>query len=213
MNHSVTRSSLESPCTSLQQFDTGFGESIPCGKNGLSVTFTVNTLEPQWFFCRQAYPNSHCHTGMIFALNPGSHMDKFQRNAQRTARVSSSSMSSLHIGPQNSPSRGESISSTHKPRPSSSSSAMDAVSTTKPAKLRTTIIFTKTVTTTCSSRNTPTVTLPTRQSLLSKPFAVSTSGQVKRSTSRASKSSEKLSSGIIQGLRRLAVGHLLFLFV
>ncbi|OAT07639.1 serine-threonine rich protein [Blastomyces gilchristii SLH14081] len=82
-NHTLTQSSLRHPCTSQHQLDTGFTQFNPTGRTGTMVSFTVNSLDPQWFFCRQTDPESHCHAGMVFALNPGDQMDEFLRNAKR----------------------------------------------------------------------------------------------------------------------------------
>lgn len=216
LNHTVTRSSLEDPCSSINQFDTGFGQLNPDGRNGLSVTLIVNTLEPQWFFCRQDNPNSHCHVGMVFGLNPGNQMEQFRRNAKQKDFTSLSSMNPFHIGPEISPSQANFASSTVRPSPISNSSAMAAVSTTRPTKSYSATILTKTVTTICSSANSPTVIVPLSSSLPSKPIAKSLPTNnhfsVKRNTNRASNSSGKLSYGFIQGLRGLALG-LVFLFM
>lgn len=80
--HTLTQSSLEAPCVSLRRFDTGFGQFNSDDRDGLSLTLTVNTLEPQWYYCRQNDRISHCHAGMVFALNPGNQMDQLRQNAK-----------------------------------------------------------------------------------------------------------------------------------
>jgi plastocyanin len=80
-NHTLTQSSLEKPCVSSEQLDSGFNQFNPGGEEDLILTFTVNTLAPQWFFCRQNRPGSHCHAGMVFAVNPGNLMEEFLSNA------------------------------------------------------------------------------------------------------------------------------------
>ena len=56
LNHTLTQSSLERPCASLQQFDTGFNQFNPQSKENVVTVITVNSLEPgriiHWFeFC------------------------------------------------------------------------------------------------------------------------------------------------------------------
>lgn len=77
VNHTLTQSSLAEPCSSIGEFDTGFNQFNPEDKNNLVITLTVNSLNPQWFFCKQSQPSPHCHAGMVFALNPGDRMDAF----------------------------------------------------------------------------------------------------------------------------------------
>lgn len=117
LNHTLTQSSLERPCASLQQFDTGFNQFNPQSKENVVTVITVNSLEPQWFFCRQNRPTSHCHMGMVFAINPGDQMDTFLQNAHgqrigETSRLASTTKSILrssgsgqygHINPTTSP--------------------------------------------------------------------------------------------------------------
>ncbi|KAJ9386297.1 hypothetical protein DTO063F5_3811 [Paecilomyces variotii] len=92
LNHTLTQSSLERPCTPIKEFDTGFNQFNP-DKKSIIVTLTVNTLEPQWFFCKQTRPWSHCHAGMVFALNPGSEMKSFLENLKRDSAAASISSS------------------------------------------------------------------------------------------------------------------------
>ncbi|QSS60549.1 hypothetical protein I7I51_05349 [Histoplasma capsulatum] len=87
LNHTLTQSSLIHPCTSLQQLDSGFKQFNPTDREDLMLSVTVNTLEPQWFFCRQNVSSSHCHAGMVFAVNPGEHMDEFLANVRRESAL------------------------------------------------------------------------------------------------------------------------------
>ncbi|THC93577.1 hypothetical protein EYZ11_006930 [Aspergillus tanneri] len=89
VNHTLTESSLENPCTPVSKFDTGFNQFNPQDRSDPILTITVNSLEPRWFFCRQNNPFSHCHKGMVFALNPGDEMKDFLDNAKRDSSGSS----------------------------------------------------------------------------------------------------------------------------
>jgi plastocyanin len=70
-NHTVTQSAFASPCLKLDNngitgFDSGF---FPVAAN--STTFptwslTINDTAPIWAYCRQ---QSHCGSGMVFAVN------------------------------------------------------------------------------------------------------------------------------------------------
>ncbi|KAL2371449.1 hypothetical protein RJ035_002985 [Blastomyces gilchristii] len=86
-NHTLTQSSLQSPCTPLQQFDSGFTRFNPSNRSGLLMSFTVNSPNSQWFFCPQIHPTSHCHAGMVFALNPGDQMEQFLANVKEKHSV------------------------------------------------------------------------------------------------------------------------------
>jgi hypothetical protein len=70
LNHTLTQSSLSDPCTDVGGFSTGFNQFNPQNVSGrFVVQYAVTTLNPQWFFCAQTKPVSHCHAGMTFALN------------------------------------------------------------------------------------------------------------------------------------------------
>lgn len=85
-NHSVTESTLESPCETLQNgFDSGFPRVIKDQIVNGSVSFEVDVETPRWFYCRQEKPKSHCLRGMVFALNPRDKMNDFLDNARSTA--------------------------------------------------------------------------------------------------------------------------------
>lgn len=99
LNHTLTQSTLERPCAPIQQFDTGFNQFNQHSRDKLVTIITVNSLEPQWFFCRQDTPSSHCHMGMVFAINPGNQMSTFIRNVRRESTSDTSSIASM--GSQN----------------------------------------------------------------------------------------------------------------
>jgi len=83
LNHSVTESSLQSPCQkTLGGFDSGFGNFNPDDDDDKVVAFSVSDNNPRWFFCAQSSPFSHCNAGMVFGLNPGNLMNMFLDNAQ-----------------------------------------------------------------------------------------------------------------------------------
>ncbi|KAL4984459.1 hypothetical protein BDW68DRAFT_180649 [Aspergillus falconensis] len=92
-NHTLTQSSLETPCVPAAEFDSGFNNFNPHQQDDISLTLTVTTLESQWFFCKQDKPSSHCHAGMVFAINPGDNMASFLRRAKtETPRAVSSGL-------------------------------------------------------------------------------------------------------------------------
>ncbi|KKZ67375.1 hypothetical protein EMCG_06953 [[Emmonsia] crescens] len=70
-DYTLTGSSLERPCIPLA------GASGFTGRTGLTLLITVYSSQPQWFFCWHIDSISHCHAGMVFALNPGDEMDEF----------------------------------------------------------------------------------------------------------------------------------------
>ncbi|KAF2741712.1 hypothetical protein M011DRAFT_514230 [Sporormia fimetaria CBS 119925] len=81
LNHTLTQSSFEQPCNNRSGFDTGFQQFNPVNASGrFLVDYQVTTKDPQWFFCAQISPKSHCQSGMVFALNPGEKLDEFQSN-------------------------------------------------------------------------------------------------------------------------------------
>lgn len=95
LNHTLTQSTLERPCVPLQQFDTGFNQFNPHSQDKLVTIITDNSLKPQWFFCRQNTPASHCHMCMVFAINPGDQMDTFIRKVRRESTGDTSSIASM----------------------------------------------------------------------------------------------------------------------
>lgn len=86
LNHTVTESSLDDPCTRMEGgFDSGFGHFNPSDAPGDFVAFDVRSNASRWFFCAQQDPYPHCRAGMVFALNPGADMNTFLINAQGLA--------------------------------------------------------------------------------------------------------------------------------
>ena len=82
-NHTVTQSSFNTPCTYNGGFDTGFNQDNPQNISGKFIkSFTVNTTQPTWFYCRQTVKVNHCGKGMVFGLNPAGKMDQFIKNAE-----------------------------------------------------------------------------------------------------------------------------------
>jgi len=89
-NHTVTQSTLASPCSPLAGgFDSNFR---PVPDNAASFPMAkldVTTTAPVWAYCRQG---AHCKSsGMVFAVNPGSQFAAFQ--AAATGGTSPSSVS------------------------------------------------------------------------------------------------------------------------
>ncbi|KAI0329849.1 hypothetical protein GY45DRAFT_1324449 [Cubamyces sp. BRFM 1775] len=78
-NHTVTQSSLDSPCTPLEGgFDSSFVPVADDATDFPVAQFQVQDTNPVWVFCRQA---NHCQQGMVFAINPGDKLTTFQSNA------------------------------------------------------------------------------------------------------------------------------------
>jgi len=89
-NHTVTQSTLESPCTPLAGgFDSGF-MPVPATQtsNFPTAELTVQKTTPVWAYCRQS---THCQSGMVFAINPGSNLAAFQAAATSGTAPSASS--------------------------------------------------------------------------------------------------------------------------
>lgn len=87
-NHSLTQSSLNSPCSSNGGFDSGFQFVDP----GLTSNFpqyeiTINSTEAIWAYCAQG---QHCANGMVFSVNAADTGDRsfqaFQDRAKATAQ-------------------------------------------------------------------------------------------------------------------------------
>ena len=78
LNHTLTQSSFSEPCTNLGGFSTGFNQFNPMNVSGqFVVEYRVDNVDPQWFFCAQTLRISHCHAGMVFALNAGGKLSAF----------------------------------------------------------------------------------------------------------------------------------------
>jgi len=87
-NHSITQSSLASPCEPLAGgFDSGWvfvptTESTPVVWN-LTIT---DDSKPLWFFCKQTVPIPHCPAGMVGGINANSSiMSTFVNNAKSSS--------------------------------------------------------------------------------------------------------------------------------
>ncbi|KAH8807074.1 Cupredoxin, partial [Xylogone sp. PMI_703] len=97
-NHTLTQSSLENPCTDDNGFSTGFKQFNPKSINGkFIIEYFVNVPDPQWFYCAQVKPSSHCRAGMVFALNAGRSMDSFISNAVQSSITSTNSSVSVPL--------------------------------------------------------------------------------------------------------------------
>lgn len=87
VNHTLTESSFERPCTKIPgaQFDTNFDNFNPNDiPNFKPFDITLDGDRPRFFYCKQGNrsPNSHCARGMVFAINvDASTYAQFQRNA------------------------------------------------------------------------------------------------------------------------------------
>ncbi|KAF1349763.1 hypothetical protein BDV97DRAFT_285898, partial [Delphinella strobiligena] len=80
LNHTVTQSTLNSPCVP-HGLDTGFSHYNLMNTTNDTMSLLVTTSDPQFYFCSQTNPKSHCHAGMVFATNPGNNMESFLSNA------------------------------------------------------------------------------------------------------------------------------------
>ena len=92
LNHSVTQSTLDQPCSPAGGYDTGFNFN-PLNQTGVInqiVPFLVRDSEPAFFFCRQTVPESHCAAGMVFAINAGQKLGLFIDNARSSAALNGS---------------------------------------------------------------------------------------------------------------------------
>lgn len=79
-NHTVTQSSFEAPCQALPNgFNSGF---VPVAADKTTDFQTAELLvrdtNPIWAYCRQG---THCTSGMVFAVNPGTQFPAFQAAA------------------------------------------------------------------------------------------------------------------------------------
>ncbi len=90
-NHTVTQSSREAPCQTRDGFDSGFSFYNPLNQSKIpeqQSVYLVRDSEPAWFFCRQDQPSSHCHSGMVFAINAGDIWPQFYSNAIKNTSFS-----------------------------------------------------------------------------------------------------------------------------
>lgn len=93
-NHTVTQSTFGSPCTkeNTTAFDSGFNPANATSQPTFTITLNAQTASvPQWFYCKQKIPVSHCHKGMVFAINPTANKTfaQFQQNAINDANNTS----------------------------------------------------------------------------------------------------------------------------
>jgi len=92
-NHTITRSTLASPCSPLVgegAFDSGF---VPVAANETDfplAQLTVQDENPVWIYCRQT---GHCQQGMVFAINPGNNFAAFQAAATGSSSATSAGAS------------------------------------------------------------------------------------------------------------------------
>ncbi|KAF8743637.1 hypothetical protein AX14_001695 [Amanita brunnescens Koide BX004] len=96
-NHSATQSTFTSPCARAPGgVDSGFQFIPPNSTTAAQWSITLDAASvasPLWFYCAQTNPESHCHTGMVFAINPTANKTfaQFQNNAINAGNTSSSS--------------------------------------------------------------------------------------------------------------------------
>ncbi|KAF9733722.1 extracellular serine-rich protein [Paraphaeosphaeria minitans] len=91
LNHTLTQSSSASLCHNSSGVDTGFQQFNPQNVSGtFLVDYLVESDRPQWFYCAQNEPISHCQSGMVFSVNPSD--DRYERaNETRSSGSPSSS--------------------------------------------------------------------------------------------------------------------------
>jgi plastocyanin len=94
LNHTLTQSEFNSPCTPNKLFDTGFNQFNNGTGMAKTIKLDVTTEAPQWFYCKQPQGN-HCGKGMVFAINPDN-MDQFIKNA--IAQNGNTSLTATPIG-------------------------------------------------------------------------------------------------------------------
>jgi plastocyanin len=72
-NHSVVQSSFADPCGPLAGgINSGFMPVSPDQTSDFpQYNITVMDSKPIWVYCAQTIPVSHCHKGMVFAVNCG----------------------------------------------------------------------------------------------------------------------------------------------
>jgi plastocyanin len=93
-NHTLTQSSFNHPCSNVSGIDTGFNQFNSLNSTGkFTIDYYVNSSQPQWFFCAQNLPRSHCAAGMVFSLNPGGLIESFENNAKTPVSLNNSTIS------------------------------------------------------------------------------------------------------------------------
>jgi len=84
-NHSITQSSLASPCEPLAGgFDSGWVDLPSTLSTPVVWNLTIiDDSKPLWFFCKQTVPLPHCPAGMFGGINANSSiMSTFESNAK-----------------------------------------------------------------------------------------------------------------------------------
>jgi len=89
-NHSVTQSTFVDPCQqSPGGVHSGFLATPPDATSFSQWQIKIdNTATPLWFFCAQTLPAPHCHSGMVFAVNPtqDKSFEQYQVNANQSTK-------------------------------------------------------------------------------------------------------------------------------
>jgi len=103
-NHSATQSTFTNPCTLAPGgVNSGFQPISPNSTTAAQWSITLDAASvtaPLWFFCAQTIPKVHCHTGMVFAVNPTANKTfaQFQNNAINSGNTTSSSATPSSTG-------------------------------------------------------------------------------------------------------------------
>ncbi|KAJ4294544.1 hypothetical protein N0V90_008235 [Kalmusia sp. IMI 367209] len=109
-NHSATQSTFAEPCKAMEGGkDSGFMPN-PDGAAGVSWNVTVESMDAQWYYCKQG---THCGVGMVFAINAATTGDKtmsaFKQlailgNSTKQAPLTSAAIQQVQAGAQAAPS-------------------------------------------------------------------------------------------------------------
>ncbi|KAJ7131924.1 hypothetical protein C8R46DRAFT_1140712 [Mycena filopes] len=99
-NHTVTQSSLATPCEPLAGgFDSGwvfFNSSGPAPVWNLTIT---DDTKPIWFYCKQLEPILHCKNGMSGVINLGQgNLSAFKASASAVSTVGEAEGAFVGIG-------------------------------------------------------------------------------------------------------------------
>lgn len=140
-NHTVTESTFTNPCSAGGIFDTNFFHASDHLQGSNDVTIVVDTTNPRWFFCRQTVPTPHCWSGMVFAINPGSHWFEYVAQARNQSAAVSRPSSGLQTAGTSwrSTASGTSWYLNHPPPSSTLTVFEDATSTSTIATLTSTV--------------------------------------------------------------------------
>lgn len=113
LNHTLTQSTLQHPCTSNGGFDSSFAQFNPINVSGkFLVQYQVTRKDPQWFSCAQTSNRAHCQAGMVFSLNPQGMHSRFLANALAAVTRLSSALpesSTLACTPTSHPTASNSV--------------------------------------------------------------------------------------------------------